>query len=81
MLFKIVVLKNFCKFHRKTSVLEYLFNEVAGLKAYNAIKKRLQHRCFSVKFAKFLRAPILKNICERLLLLSMLIILLKFLFV
>ena len=29
------------------------------------IKKRLQHRCFSVKFKKFLRIPILKNICER----------------
>ena len=30
--------------------------------------KRLQHRCFPVKFEKFLRTPILKNICERLLL-------------
>ena len=30
------------------------------------IKKRLQHWCFSVKFAKFLRTSILKNICERL---------------
>ena len=33
------------------------------------IKKRLQHRCFPVKFANFLRTPNLKNICERLLLL------------
>ena len=32
------------------------------------IKMRLQHRCFPVNIAKFLRAPILKNICERLLL-------------
>ena len=32
------------------------------------IKKRLQQRCFPVKFAKFLRTPNLKNICERLLL-------------
>ena len=32
-------------------MLEYLFNKV-GL-----IKKRLQHRCFSVKFAKVLRTP------------------------
>ena len=38
------VLKNFRKFHRKTLVLESLFNEAAGL------------------------TPILKNICERLLL-------------
>ena len=37
-------------------------------KARNFIKIRLQHRCFPVNFAKFLRTPILKNICERLLL-------------
>ena len=30
----------------------------------NFIKRRLQHRCFPVKFAKFLRT-VLKNICER----------------
>ena len=34
-----------------------------GLQAY-----RLQHKCFPVKFAKFLRTLILKNICEWLLL-------------
>ena len=32
------------------------------------MRKRLQHSCFPVKFAKFLGTPILKNICERLLL-------------
>ena len=31
-------------------------------------KMRLQHRCVPVNIAEFLRAPILKNICERLLL-------------
>ena len=31
---------------------------------------RLLHRCFSVNIAKFSRTPILKNICERLLLTS-----------
>ena len=40
---------NFDKFHRKTPVLESLFDKVAGL---NFIKKRLQRRCFPVKFAK-----------------------------
>ena len=30
-------------------------------------KKRLQHRSFPVNIAKFLRTPILKKICERLL--------------
>ena len=54
--------------HRKTPVLESLFNEAAVLKACNFIIKRLQYRCFSVKNAKFLRTPILKNIFERLLL-------------
>ena len=32
------------------------------------IKNRVLHGCFLVKFAKFLRTSILKNICERLLL-------------
>ena len=39
-----------------------------GLFLIKFIKKRLQHRCFPVNFAKFLRTPILRNICERLLL-------------
>ena len=39
-----------------------VFNKVAGLKACNFINKRLQHRCFPVINAKFLRAPILKGI-------------------
>ena len=38
------------------------------LRASNFIKKRLQHRCFPAKFAKFLKTSILKNIWERLLL-------------
>ena len=42
----------------------------ARLKACNFIKKRLQHRCFYVKFAKFLRKPMLQNIWERLLLIN-----------
>ena len=50
----------------ETPVLESLFNK--GHQVCNFIKKRLQHRCFPVIIAKFLRIPILKNICERLLL-------------
>ena len=45
-------------------MLEPLFNKVAGLQAL----KRLQHRCFTLNIAKFLRTLILKNICKRLLL-------------
>ena len=41
--------------HRKTSVLESLFSKVVSLEAWNVIKKRLQHRCFPVNIAKFLR--------------------------
>ena len=43
--------KNFCNVHKKTPVLESLFYKVAGLKVCSFIKKRLQHMCFSVKFA------------------------------
>ena len=46
----------FRNIHRKTPVLESLF------------KKRLQRRFFSANIAKFIRTPIMKNICERLLL-------------
>ena len=41
----------------KTPVLEPLFDKVAGSQTYNFIKKRLQHRCFPVKYAKYLGTP------------------------
>ena len=41
----------------KIPVLESLFNKIADLKTCSFAKKRLQHRCFPVKFAKFLRTP------------------------
>ena len=44
----------FCKFHGKISVLESLLNKIAGL---HINQKRPQHRCFPVKFVKFLRRP------------------------
>ena len=53
--------EKFHKFHRKASVLEYLFNKVVGLKTCNVIKKRLQHRWFHVKFAKFSRTHFFKE--------------------
>ena len=57
-------------FYRKTPVLESLFNKVAGLQPGNFNQKnRLQHRCFPVNIANFLRTPFLKSIWERLLLL------------
>ena len=48
--------ENFRKFYRKTPVLESLFNKFAGVRPATLLK-RLQHRCFSVKFVKFLRTP------------------------
>ena len=39
-----------------------------NLRLCNFIKKSLHHRRFPVKFSKVLKAPTLKNICERLLL-------------
>ena len=50
---------------RETLVLEFLFKKVV-LK--NLLRKRLQHGRFPVNVLKFWRKPILKNICERLLL-------------
>ena len=49
-------------------VLGFLFSKFAGLKACKFIKNRLQHTCFPVNIAKFLRTSILMNICQRLLL-------------
>ena len=49
------------KLHRKTPVLVSPFVKVG-----NFIKKRLKHRCFPVKFVKFLRTNILQNICKQL---------------
>ena len=49
MLFQIGSLKNF-------ATLEFLSNKVTGLQAFNFVKKIIQHKCFSVKFVKSLRA-------------------------
>ena len=38
-------------------MLESLFNTFTGPQAFNFIKKGLQHRCSSLKFAKSLRIP------------------------
>ena len=42
----------FNKFHRKTPVLESLYNKVADLQVCNFFKKRLQHRSFPVQICK-----------------------------
>ena len=73
-LIKFVKTCKICDIFKSTYFEEHLqttasvLNKIAGPKVSNFIKKRLQHRCFLVKFAKFLRTPISKNIYERLLL-------------
>ena len=47
------VLRNFANFTRKHLCHSLFFNKVAGLATL--LKKRLWHRCFPVKFVKFLR--------------------------
>ena len=59
---------NILQYSQESTCCSSLFKKVADLKPCNFIKKKLQHRCFSVNIAEFLRTPILKNICERLLL-------------
>ena len=49
-------------------MLESFLNSVAGLRAFNFFKKKSQRSGFPVTFAKFLKKPTIKNICERLLL-------------
>ena len=56
------VLKNFANFTGKDLSWSFFLTKF--------IEKRLQHRCFSVQFAKFLKKSNLENICERLLLLE-----------
>ena len=41
--------------HRKTPGSDSLFNKVTSLRPKTLLRKRLQHRCFSVNFPKFLR--------------------------
>ena len=70
---KIGVLKNLAKFTEKHLHWSLFFNQVAGVsvliklpQACNYIKKRLQHRCFPLSFAKFLRTLSLQNTSGRL---------------
>ena len=53
--------QKFRKFHRKTPVLESIFNKLTGLHACNFIKKDSKYRSFPVKLTKFLKAPLCKT--------------------
>ena len=68
MYFRISVLKNFAMFAGKHLCWSLFFNKYTGLKACNFIKKRLQHKFFPVKLAKFLRTPFFTEHVRRLVL-------------
>ena len=81
-LWKICCKKVLQKFTGKHLCRNHFLNKVIDLQGAPLLKKRLWHRCFPVNFVKFVRKPILKSICERLLLIchlcSVVIILPKF---
>ena len=59
MFFKVGVLKNFANFTGKHLCWSLFLISLQDFRpACNFIKKRLLHRCFPVKFGKFLRTPI-----------------------
>ena len=47
------------QYSQESTCIEVFSNEVASLKDCNYIKKRLQHGCFPVNIAKFLRTAFL----------------------
>ena len=49
-------------------MLRSLFTKVTGLQTCTFVKKIPQRRRYPMNVAKFLGTPVLKNICERLLL-------------
>ena len=58
--FKIGILK-ISQYSQESTCVGSLYNKVAGVKACNFIKKKLQHRCFPVSIAKFLRTVFVYN--------------------
>ena len=65
---EIGVLKKFTKFIGKHLCRSLFLNKVVGLRSATLLKKRLWHRCFSVKFVRFLKTPFFQNTSGRLLL-------------
>ena len=51
------VIKNLAKFTGKHLCWSIFFKKVSGHSPATLLKKRLQHRCFPMSFAKFLTAP------------------------
>ena len=64
------VLNIFAKFTGRHLSQSLFFNKATGLKPTTLLEERLWYRCFPMNIEKLLRTPILKNICERLLLVT-----------
>ena len=58
---KKALLKNFAKSLGKHMCQSLFLNKVAGFRSATFLKKRLRHRCFPMKFTKFLRTLFLQN--------------------
>ena len=56
------------EYSQGTCVWVLRFNKISGHQTCVFIKKSIQHKCFLENVAKLLRASILKNICDQLLL-------------
>ena len=56
------------KFTGKHLPQTLFFNKIASLRPATLLNERHWYRCFPMNFAKLLRTPILKNVCDRLLL-------------
>ena len=52
---QIGVFLKLCKIHAKTYLLDSLLNNIADIKAWNFIKKRLRYRYFPVNFQYFFK--------------------------
>ena len=52
----------FFKIHRKTPEQESHYNKISYLQPAILLKRRLQHRCFTVSFLKFFRTATFNNI-------------------
>ena len=62
-------LQKILNIHRKTPVLESLFNNLHAYTSVTLLQRDLcVFRCFPVNIVKFLKTSILKDICKRLLL-------------
>ena len=62
------ILKNLAMLTGKHVCWSLFLIKSQTLRPATLLKKRLQDRCFPLNIAKVLRTPVLKKICERLLL-------------